>query len=165
MTLHRFSSLTLPFAILCARGFAQSGPLQMISLTPPSGSGIGRTFGLTVADSHGGVDVSQVGIYLAAKFDGADATNACLAYYDRSTNRLFLSGNAATDWSSGVLNEGEPLGNGRCRLSLRDWRVSFAGDRATVQFAITFDESFREASWCTPMPTPLATRGTRDGKK
>ena len=96
-----------------------------------------------MADSHGGADVSQVGIYLAANFDGADATNACLAYYDRSTNRLFLAGNAATDWSSGVLNEGEPLGNGRCRLSLRDSRVSVSGDRVTVQFAITFDGSFR----------------------
>ena len=143
MTVRRLSSLTLPFAILCVHGLAQFGPLQMISLTPPSGSGNGQAFGLTVADSHGGADVSQVGIYIATNFDGADTTSACLAYYQRDTNRLFLAGDAAADWKSGVLNEGEPLANGRCSLSLRDSRVSFSGDRVTVQFAITFGESFR----------------------
>ena len=96
-----------------------------------------------MADSQGGRDISQVGIYIAASFDGADPSHACLAYYDRSANRLFLAGNAAAEWSSGVLNEGEPLTNSRCSLSLRDSGVSFSGDRVTVQFAIAFDGSFR----------------------
>ena len=118
MTVRRLSSLTLPFAILCVHGLAQSGPLQLISLTPPSGSGNGQVFGLTVADSHGGADVSQVGIYIAANFDGADTTSACLAYYQRDTNRLFLAGDAAADWKSGVLNEGEPLAKRPVQLVL-----------------------------------------------
>ncbi len=138
----RISRLTLPLAILCARGFAQLGPLEVISLAPPSGSGNGQTFSLTVADSHGGAEVSQVGIYIAEKFDGADTTNACVAYYDRSSNKLYLAGDGHSDWSSGVLKEGEGLANGRCGLSLRDSEVGFSGDPVTVRFAMAFTEAF-----------------------
>jgi hypothetical protein len=141
--LSRFGKLALAAAIVSTRGFTQPGPLQLISLTPPSGSGNAQTFTLTVADSHGGADVSQIGIYIAEQFDAAGASNACLAYYQRDTNRLFLAGDSGTDWNSGVLGEGQVLANGRCNLSLRDSRVMFSEDRATVHFAIAFTDSFR----------------------
>jgi hypothetical protein len=44
---------------------------EIQSLTPPSGSGPGQTFALTVADGNGGRDIASVGLYVTARFDGA----------------------------------------------------------------------------------------------
>ena len=53
-------------ALACAPILAQPRPLELISLTPPTGSGYDVTYRLTVADGSDAASVSAVGLYVTA---------------------------------------------------------------------------------------------------
>jgi len=95
----------------CASMDGQTGAVQLVSLTPPGGSGGSQTFDLTVSDTNGAADIASVGIYFAASFNGGRPADACLAYYDTGTNRILLSDDAGIKWISSPLGNGPALAN------------------------------------------------------
>ena len=74
-----------------APGAAQVEPLEIQSLTPPSGSGYTETFRLTAADGGDGSSVASVGIYVTGRFDLARTGAGCFVYWDRNADAFFLS--------------------------------------------------------------------------
>src|SRR5205814_4420597 len=91
--------------------WGQRGPLELVTLTPPSGRGNSQLFGLTVSDGNGGNDVASVGLYVTERFAAAQPANSCLAYYDRTANKIYLADDSGNNWKSTGLGSNSDLRN------------------------------------------------------
>jgi hypothetical protein len=111
---------------------------EIQSLTPPSGSGPGQIFALTVADGNGGRDIASVGLYVTARFDGARPSNVRLAYYDRASGEFRLAHDSGNTWQGAAAGARRELANSQCTVDASESRVTMAGDRMTVEFAVRF---------------------------
>jgi YD repeat-containing protein len=117
--------------------FAQP-PLEIRSLTPPSGSGYSTTFKLTVE----GGGVASVGVYITSQFDGVRPAAACLAYWDRNADAFFLADNSGAAWHRTAARAGAPVENSQCRIVPAESGATVDGERVTVEFAVRFLHGF-----------------------
>jgi hypothetical protein len=124
---------TTALAAMCVPAGAQLGPLEIRSLTPPSGSGYAATFRLAVSDGKDGSSVSNAGIRIG---------EGCLAYWDRNADAFFLANDGGTGWRRMAAQAGGALENSRCRLMVADSHVTAGGDPVTVEFALQFLKGF-----------------------
>jgi hypothetical protein len=112
------------FLMVCAGLWAQRSPLELVSLTPPSGSGDRQVFRLTVADGNGARDLVSAGLYIGAQFDAAHLSEACVVYADVRARQFSTAA-------------GSP-----CAVSQVDSPVTTSGDRTTVSFGVHFAPGF-----------------------
>ena len=103
---------------------AQSGALEQVSLTPPSGSGEAQVFRLNVADGNSGRDVASVGLYIGQRFDASRPDGACVVSFDVARGEVSAAGARA------------------CSVSAAESGATVAGDRVTVAFALRFVPEF-----------------------
>ena len=78
-----FAALTA----LSAPGWTQVGPLEIQSLTPPSGTGYATTFRIAVSDGKDWQSVANAGIRIG---------EGCLMYWDRNARAFFLADQSAS---------------------------------------------------------------------
>jgi len=107
------------------------------NVSPISGAGPRQTFTLTYADTFGAGDLTQGWVWFTQSFGGSSA-NSCLAYYERSTNRLALLNDAGTAWSFATLGSATPLQNSRCALSPSTSTATVNSTSLAVNLTVTF---------------------------
>src|SRR4051794_24510255 len=82
------------FLMISAGVWAQNSSLELVSLTPPSGSGDRQIFRLTVGDGNGGRDIVSAGIYIGAQFDATRLSEACVVYADVRARQFSTASNS-----------------------------------------------------------------------
>jgi hypothetical protein len=110
------------------------------SVTPSSGSGQSQSFALQYSDSVGAFDISSAMVWFSPP--GASTANTCAAYYERSTNSLFLLDDPGTQWMSGSLGSTLILRNSQCSIALSSTTVSPVGQVMTMNLPVTFAPTF-----------------------
>ena len=105
-----------------------SGP-AVASVTPAAGSGVQQTFALHYTDSAGVADLSTVWVWITSNnFSAASSPNACLLYYAKAANQLFLLNDAGTTWSSPVApGTAITLTNSQCSVNVGGASVTASG--------------------------------------
>ncbi len=114
-----------------------------ISATPSSGSGGTQTFALQYGDTAGATDLTQAWVWFTPLFTSPSA-NSCMAYYQRSTNQVFLLNDAGAAFTAGTLGTGT-LQNNQCAINLGTSTVVPSGNTLTVNLATTFKAAFAGA--------------------
>jgi hypothetical protein len=114
------------------------------SVTPNAGSGSTQTFALLFSDTAGGVNLTQAWVWFNATF-ASSAANSCMAYYDKSTNEIYLINDAGTAWLPGTLGTSATLQNASCVFALGSSSISVSGNILTLTLATTFKPAFTGA--------------------
>jgi hypothetical protein len=113
---------------------------SVVSLSPPTGTGLTQTFTAVYSDPLGIADLSDVLVLLSTS---VKLTNACAVVYVPATNRLHLYNDAGTGLSAGVVpGSSAQSSNSQCTLSGRGSSFSTSGNNLTVNIALTFGPAF-----------------------
>ncbi|MEK6714812.1 MAG: SpvB/TcaC N-terminal domain-containing protein [Candidatus Omnitrophota bacterium] len=81
--------------------------------------------------------------YLLINSASASKTNCFYAYYDKSTNKLYLRNTADTSWLGGYApGSNNIIQNSYCTLNCSQTTVSGTGNTITVKWAVTFKSTF-----------------------
>jgi hypothetical protein len=112
------------------------------SVTPSSGSGLQQTFALQYSDPLGTSDVTSAWVWFTSNFNLTSAANACLVYYARATNLLFLLNDAGTVWSSATLGAAVTLSNSQCSVNVAAATAAQQGTLLTVNAPVTFTAGY-----------------------
>ena len=117
-----------------------SGPPAAVSVTPASGTGLTQTFAFTFSDGKGYDAIVSAQILINRPMSGA---SGCYLLYQRASNSLFLTNDAATVWQTPVtLGQAGTLQNSQCSIDAAASSVSAAGSNLTVNLALTFQGAF-----------------------
>jgi hypothetical protein len=117
-----------------------AGPPAIVSLSPNSGDVISGTFTAVYSDPNGAADLSVA--YLLANTSTA-AASGCDVYYEPQTNQLYLANNAGT-WITPALTPGVAgtASNSQCTLNAGSSSVNTAGNKLTLNVALSFSSTF-----------------------
>src|ERR1044071_9084069 len=104
-----------------------------VSVTPSSGSGSSQTFGFLFSDTRGYAAISSASIVFSS------SGNACMLYYVRATNSLYMANDAGTMWISTPVKPGQngTEQNSQCSVSGSGSSVSASGNNLTLNLAIS----------------------------
>jgi hypothetical protein len=116
------------------------GTPSAVSVTPNSGSGVSQTFALQYSDTGGTGSLSWVWAWFGASV--GSGANACVAYYQPSTNQVNLLNDAGTAWSAGTVGTGATLQNSQCSLDMATTSVTQSGNTLTLNLGTTFEQAF-----------------------
>jgi hypothetical protein len=111
------------------------------SVAPASGSGATQTFALQYSDTAGLSDLSAMWVWFNATF-ASTAANSCLAYYQASTQTLFLLNDAGTAWMSSTIPTAGTLHNSSCTIDLSNTVVFGTLNTLTLNLAVTFSPTY-----------------------
>jgi hypothetical protein len=110
------------------------------SVAPQSGTGSSQAFSLKYSDTVGAADIASAWVWFSAP--GGSMTNSCAAYYERSSNRVFLLNDVGSQWTSGVVGSASTLRNTQCSIALGSTTASNAGQVLTVNLPVTFATTY-----------------------
>jgi hypothetical protein len=113
----------------------QSG-VQVLSVTPASGSGSSANFVMQYADSRGARNLVAEWVW----FSGG--TGMCMIYHERVTNTVYLINDAGSAWQTGLIRSATTLQNSSCAVNLGNSSVSIDGPVLTLNLAISFKAPF-----------------------
>ena len=115
------------------------------TVSPASGSGATQTFALEYGDTAGATDLATAWVWFNATF-APSASNSCMAYYDRRSNRLNLLNDAGTGYSSRAVGSSGTLQNSQCSIAMgSSSTVTVSGTTLTLNLAMTFKTPFAGA--------------------
>ncbi len=117
------------------------GTPSTVSVTPNSGSGATQTFALQYSDTAGAGVLQQVWAYFNATLANP-ASNACLVYYNASTNQINLLGDNGSTWQAATLGTATTLENSQCSVNAATMTVVFNGNILTWNVAMTFQPAY-----------------------
>ncbi|MBI5281418.1 MAG: SBBP repeat-containing protein [Candidatus Solibacter usitatus] len=112
------------------------------SVSPPSGSGPGGIFTLTLSDLNGGADISAGRLLFNTQ--AVDAAG-CSLRADRSVNRVLLADDSGAVWAAGIPGDPGYLENSQCRLRLAGTSIAVAGNSLVFVADVTFKSAFSGA--------------------
>jgi hypothetical protein len=116
--------------------------VSAVSVVPASGSGAQQTFSLQYSDSAGFADFSTTWVWFTASF-GGNTANACLLYYNRPINTLYLITDGGYYWLPGATpGSATTLGNSQCTVDMASSSVTTSGTGLVLNLALTFKLSF-----------------------
>ena len=118
-----------------------TGAPAAVSVTPSSGSGASQTFALQYSDTGGAASLQQVWAYFNATLANP-ASNACLMYYDASTNRINLLGDNGSTWQAAILGTAATLQNSQCSVGIATATVVLNGNTLTWNVPMTFQAAY-----------------------
>jgi hypothetical protein len=118
-----------------------AGTPSTVSVSPNSGSGAAQAFTLQYSDTAGAANLQQVWAYFNASLANP-ASNACLLYYNSTSNQINLLNDTATAWLSATLGAASTLQNSQCSLNVATATVSWSGDVLTLSVTVTFQPAF-----------------------
>jgi len=115
----------------------------VVSLSPASGNGLTQTFTATYSDPDGLNNLGTLKLLFNTAISGV---SACDIYYYPVTNQLYLYNDAGLG-TLGPITPGSSssLSNSQCEISGTGTSVSSSGNSLTVQFAVTFQNTFTGA--------------------
>jgi len=107
------------------------------SVTPASGSGTVQTFALQYSDTISAGNLATLVAWFGV-MPAPSTVNSCFAYYETSSNLVFLLSDAATAWTSGVRGSNTVIENSQCAIQLASTMVTASGSILTLNLAVTF---------------------------
>jgi len=113
------------------------GTPTTVSVTPSSGSTASQTFSLEYSDPAGASSLQQVWVYFNATLANP-ASNACMLYYQPSSNQINLLNDAATAWLPATPGAATTLQNSQCSLYVGGTSVVLNGNALTLNVSMTF---------------------------
>jgi len=131
----------------------QSG-VQVLSVTPASGSGSSATFVMQYADSRGARNLVAEWV----RFSGG--TGMCMIYHERVTNTVYLINDAGSAWYTGTIRTATTLQNASCAVNLGNSSVSIDGSVLTLNLAINFKAPFAGTKNITMFASALGDLST-----
>jgi len=115
--------------------------LNIISVTPNSGSGATQKYTYVVSDQKGASDLAQVFMDISASVGGS--ANSCYTRYDVASNSLYLLNDSGGAYLGPITPGGTLiLTNSQCTLSAPGSSVSLSGNTLTANIALTFTPAF-----------------------
>ncbi len=121
-----------------------AGTPAAVSVTPGSGSGTSQSFALQYSDSAGAASLQQVWAYFNATLANP-AGNACMLYYQASTNQINLLNDSGTAWLPATLGSATTLQNSQCSVNVESVTVALSGNTLTLTLTVTFKSAFAGA--------------------
>jgi hypothetical protein len=119
---------------------AASGPPAAVSVTPASGNGLTQTFAFAFSDGKGYAAIVSAQILINTPMTG---TSGCYLLYQRASNSLYLTNDAATVWQTPVtLGQSGTLQNSQCSVNSAASSVTASGTSLTLNLALTFQSAF-----------------------
>ncbi len=113
---------------------------SVVSVSPPSGSGLSQQFTWTVSSPSGYANLAQVYTLFNTSILGA---NGCYINYNRGSNSLFLANNSGTGWSASVApGSAGSASNSQCTIYGSGSSVSSIGNQLSLTVNIAFQPSF-----------------------
>jgi hypothetical protein len=113
--------------------------VELISLTPSSGSGGSVTFTSVVKDSDGATTIPFTQFVMNA---GLNGYNACFIHFDRASNAFFLLKDDASGWFGLLGGTTGQVANSQCVLSGTGSGGTASGDTLTVTYNLQFKSGF-----------------------
>ena len=114
------------------------------SVTPAAGSGTVQTFALRYSDTIGAGNLATLVAWFSAP-PASSTVNSCFAYYETSSNVVFLLNDAATAWTSGIRGSNTVIQNSQCAIQLASTTVTGIGTMLTLNLAVTFKAAYAGA--------------------
>jgi glucose/arabinose dehydrogenase len=114
------------------------------SVTPASGGGTVQTFALRYSDTVDAGDLATLVAWFAAT-PASSTVNSCFAYYETSSNLVFLLNDAARAWTSGIRGSNTVIQNSQCAIQLASTTVTGSGPMLTLNLAVTFNAAYAGA--------------------
>jgi Beta-propeller repeat len=113
--------------------------VQLVSVTPGSGSGLVQTFSLQFSDSAGAADISSASILVNSSLSTAAA---CSVTYTRTGNTLALLTDSGAAPGTAISPGSGSQQNSQCVLNGVGSSVTTSGTTLTVNLALTFQPAF-----------------------
>jgi hypothetical protein len=119
---------------------AAPGNPQPVSVTPSSGSGATQSFAFVLSDPGGYTAIRSTQLLIS---NGFATANSCYLFYNRATNALYLTNDAATAWQApATLGQSGTLQNTQCSIDALSSSASGSGTNLTLNLNLTFSGSF-----------------------
>lgn len=112
--------------------------VELISLSPNSGTGVSQTFTALTRDGNGANTIAFVQLVMNAELSGL---NGCFIHYDRASNVFFLLNDSATEWFGLVAGSGQ-VGNSQCTLFGSGSGGVVSGNDLTITYNLSFSAGF-----------------------
>lgn len=113
--------------------------VELISITPSSGTGVSQTFSAVVRDGDGAATISFAQLVINGTLSG---TNGCFIHYDRASNAFFLLNNTGTAWSGLLGGTAGQVSNSQCTLRGTGSGGTAVGSNLTITFNLEFAPAF-----------------------
>ena len=91
--------------------------VELISLTPNSGTRVSQTFTAVTKDGNGATTIPFVELVITAEPVGSFNGNGCFIFYAQASNTFFLLNDVATAWSGLVAGSASSVSNSQCTLT------------------------------------------------
>src|SRR5689334_13189697 len=105
----RLVASILTAASLATPALAQTAPLEIRELKPPTGTGYSVKFRVRIADSNAGMTVTRAGIRISPALDSG-ASPTCTAYWDRNEDAFYMA--RPQGWVRAQARTGAPIQSG-----------------------------------------------------
>jgi hypothetical protein len=130
-------------ALLAAASLPAFGQPSVVSALPASGSGSGRTFTLTVADSAGAGNISYAYFLVNSSLSAA---GGCFVEYNHASNTFRLQNDAGSGWLGPItLGSTASLSNTQCTITGNGASSIATGNNLTITIPTTFAFAFSGA--------------------
>jgi hypothetical protein len=113
--------------------------VQVVSVTPSSGSGLTQTFRLQYSDTAGSTDITSASVLVNASLSTAAA---CSAVYTRASNTLALLTDSGALPGSTITPGSGSQANSQCTLNGAGSSVTNSGTALTLSLSLTFQSAF-----------------------
>jgi hypothetical protein len=111
------------------------------AVTPDSGSGNTRVFALAYSSESGTAALTSTWVWFNETL-ASSAAASCLAYYEPSSDRLYLLDDAGTLWLNAVMGTATTLDNSQCTIDVAASSAASNGNTLTLSLAMTFRPGF-----------------------
>jgi hypothetical protein len=116
--------------------------VELISLTPKSGSGTSQTFTAVAKDGYGAFTIPFVELVMTAEPIGSFNGNGCFIFYAQASNVFYLLNDSATAFSGLVAGSAGSVSNSQCTLNGVGSGGAGVGSNLTVTYNLIFSLSF-----------------------
>jgi hypothetical protein len=121
---------------------ADPSPIDIVSLTPNSGSGAERVFTVTYRDTGGAGNIAWGLMSIHANLN---AVSGCYIHYDRASNLFLLMNDAASGWLALVPGSTATVQNSQCILRGAGTGRSLSGTDLIVSYDLQFKPGYAGA--------------------
>jgi hypothetical protein len=116
--------------------------VELISLSPNSGTGLSQTFTAVIRDGDGATTIPFAELVMTAQPVGSFTGNGCFIFYARASNVFYLLNDSATQFSGLLGGSNTSVSNSQCTLNGVGSGGTAVGSNLTVTYNLTFAAGF-----------------------
>jgi hypothetical protein len=116
--------------------------VELMSLTPNSGTGLSQTFTAVIKDGNGGTTIPFAELIITAQPIGSFSGNGCFIFYAQASNAFFLLDDSAKTFSGLIAGSAGSVSNSQCTLHGSGSGGVASGPNLTVTYNLTFSAGF-----------------------